>query len=483
MALVTDFLNFLGTTWSKYSVYTHSYAGNYGPTLKHAKKVSAQGKTAGQTLRQRSVQDKKPGTYSLADVASHDRPGDCWMIVKEKVYDISRFADDHPGGTVISTYFGRDGTDVFATFHPPAAWKQLNDYYIGDLAREEPLDELLKDYRDMRAEFVREGLFKSSKAWFLLQTLINAALFAASIATICYDKSYWAIVLSASLMGLFVQQCGWLAHDFLHQQVFENRTANSFFGYLFGNCVLGFSVSWWRTKHNIHHTAPNECDEQYTPLDEDIDTLPIIAWSKEILATVESKRILRVLQYQHYMILPLLFMARYSWTFGSLLFTFNPDLSTTKGLIEKGTVAFHYAWFSWAAFHILPGVAKPLAWMVATELVAGLLLGFVFTLSHNGKEVYNESKDFVRAQVITTRNTKRGWFNDWFTGGLDTQIEHHLFPTMPRHNYPKIAPQVEALCKKHGLEYDNVSVVGASVAVVKALKEIADEASIRLHAH
>ena len=50
-----------------------------------------------------------------------------------QVYDVSHFADDHPGGTVISTYFGRDGTDVFATFHPPAAWKQLNDYYIGDL--------------------------------------------------------------------------------------------------------------------------------------------------------------------------------------------------------------------------------------------------------------------------------------------------------------------------------------------------------------
>ena len=186
---------------------------------------------------------------------------------------------------------------------------------------------------------------------------------------------------------------------FITLQVFENRTANSFFGYLFGNCVLGFSVSWWRTKHNIHHTAPNECDEAYTPLDEDIDTLPIIAWSKEILATVQSKRILRVLQYQHYMLLPLLFMARYSWTFGSMLFTFNPDLSPTKGAIEKSTVAFHYIWFSWAAFHLLPGYAKPIAWMVASELVAGFLLGFVFTLSHNGKEVYNESKDFVRAQV------------------------------------------------------------------------------------
>jgi fatty acid desaturase len=109
-------------------------------------------------------------------------------------------------------------------------------------------------------------------------------------------------------------------------------------------------------------------------------------------------------------------------------------------------------------------------------------LGFVFTLSHNGKEVYNESKDFVRAQVVTTRNTHVHWFNDWFTGGLDTQIEHHLFPTMPRHNYPKIAPQVQALCEKHGLEYDNSSVLDASLAVLKATKEIADAATVQLHA-
>lgn len=80
-------------------------------------------------------------------------------------------------------------------------------------------------------------------------------------------------------------------------------------------------------------------------------------------------------------------------------------------------------------------------------------------------------------QILTTRNTKAGWFNNWFTGGLDRQIEHHLFPTMPRHNYPVISPQVEAMCRKHGLEYEDVSVAAASISVLKALKEIADAAT------
>jgi hypothetical protein len=86
--------------------------------------------------------------------------------------------------------------------------------------REEPTSDLLKDYRKLRALFMREQLFKSSKSYYLFKTLTNVAIVAASIAIISLYKSYWAVAASASLMGLFVQQCGWLSHDFLHHQVY-----------------------------------------------------------------------------------------------------------------------------------------------------------------------------------------------------------------------------------------------------------------------
>jgi hypothetical protein len=85
----------------------------------------------------------------------------------------------------------------------------------------------LKDYRELRAKFLREQLFKSSKVYYVLKTLSNAAILAASIALICVFKSYWAVVLSASLLGLFVQQCGWLSHDFLHHQVWYSWVPKS----------------------------------------------------------------------------------------------------------------------------------------------------------------------------------------------------------------------------------------------------------------
>ena len=85
--------------------------------------------------------------------------------------------------------------------------------------REEPTSELVKDYRELRTLFLREQLFKSSKLYYLFKTLSNVSIFATSIALITLYKTYWAVLLSASLMGLFVQQCGWLSHDFLHHQV------------------------------------------------------------------------------------------------------------------------------------------------------------------------------------------------------------------------------------------------------------------------
>lgn len=491
MPLVSDFLNVLETTWSKWSVST-KFAFKRLTSKKHAAEVqcppaevqrdSASRGTAdnlsqsvGKSVRRRSVQDK-PVTYCLKDVAVHDKPEDSWIVIKEKVYDVSDFAEQHPGGTVINTYFGRDATDVFSTFHASTTWKLLQNFYIGDLVREEPTSDLLKDYRKLRALFMREQLFKSSKSYYLFKTLTNVAIVTASIAIISLYKSYWAVAASASLMGLFVQQCGWLSHDFLHHQVFETRWLNDFVGYAVGNVVLGFSVSWWKTKHNLHHAAPNECDQTYTPIDEDIDTLPVIAWSKDLLATVQSKKMLRVLEYQHLFFLVLLTFARASWLFWSAAFTLKPTMTLGEKFLERGTMLLHYIWFSSVAFYLLPG-SKPIVWMVGSELMSGFLLGYVFVLSHNGMEVYNTSKDFVNAQIASTRDIKAGMFNDWFTGGLNRQIEHHLFPTMPRHNLNKISPHVEALCKKHGLVYEDVSMATGTYRVLKTLKEVADAAS------
>ena len=183
----------------------------------------------------------------------------------------------------------------------------------------------------------------------------------------------------------------------------------------------------------------------------------------------------------------------------------------------------HYGWYLGLVFSHL-SVAKGLLFVLMTQMICGFLLSIVFVQSHNGMEVYSSEKDFVTAQVISTRDIAPGLWNDWFTGeyglstlscmcqmlsasvttvylnytkvciqlmhnhgqaqlveshhafagGLNYQIEHHLFPTLPRHNLGKVQQKVQELCEKHGLHYENC---GMAVGTVRVLQRLADVAS------
>ncbi|KAJ7344256.1 hypothetical protein JRQ81_000206 [Phrynocephalus forsythii] len=79
---------------------------------------------------------------------------------------------------------------------------------------------------------------------------------------------------------------------------------------------------------------------------------------------------------------------------------------------------------------------------------------------------YDQNVDWVSTQLQATCNVDQSLFNDWFSGHLNFQIEHHLFPTMPRHNYWKVAPLVKSLCAKHGIEYQSKPLLTAFADIV-----------------
>ncbi|KAH0512690.1 Fatty acid desaturase 2 [Microtus ochrogaster] len=80
-------------------------------------------------------------------------------------------------------------------------------------------------------------------------------------------------------------------------------------------------------------------------------------------------------------------------------------------------------------------------------------------------------RDWFSSQLAATCNVEQSFFNDWFCGHLNFQIEHHLFPTMPRHNLHKIAPLVKSLCTKHGIKYQEKSLLRALLDIVRSLKK------------
>lgn len=107
----------------------------------------------------------------------------------------------------------------------------------------------------------------------------------------------------------------------------------------------------------------------------------------------------------------------------------------------------------------------------------GLFLATVFGLGHNGMSVYpaDERPDFWKLQVSTTRNVTSNSFVDWFCGGLQYQVDHHLFPSLPRHNLKKVHTLVESFCKDQGVTYHEATMFAGTMEVLNHLSTISKE--------
>jgi len=226
-------------------------------------------------------------------------------------------------------------------------------------------------------------------------------------------------------------------------------------GYVLGNVAQGFSVSWWKAKHNLHHAVPNV--KNYDP---DIDTMPFLAWSEKLIEG-ELEGLPHVLiQYQYIFYLPLLSAARLSWLIQSLFYPLysNKIRSDSTRKIELSTLCIHYLWVGLLAIGGL-GLIEGIAFILLSQAFAGLLLSTAFSLNHNAMVILDpnaqSSMEFNRLQIITARDVRGGLFNffHWFMGGLDMQIEHHLFPTVPRHNLRQVQSEIETMCKKYNITY------------------------------
>jgi len=403
---------------------------------------------------------------------------------------------------VIFTHAGDDCTDVFAAFHPASAQKLLEKFEIGDLdesvipsglfankLKPEDQKRFEKAYRELRAKLQAAGLFNSSLQYYAYKVLSNLLILwaASELAT----SSYFAVnMVGALLLGLFWQQCGWLAHDFLHHQVFKTRALGDLAGIVIGNVFQGFSVHWWKTKHNSHHAVPNL--EASTPEsadgDPDIDTMPLLAWTLRMAENAKDSAFRRgMIQWQAVYFFPILLFARMAWAHQSWVFVFGGyGQHSVKGAdadrerihypaLEKLGLVLHYAGLFYILSHM--SLLTAIAYFLVAQTSCGLFLAIVFSLGHNGMAVYpaNERPDFWKLQVTTTRNVTSTPFVDWFCGGLQYQVDHHLFPMIPRHNLKKVHALVESFCKEHGVTYHEADMWNGTVEVLSHLSRVAVE--------
>lgn len=262
---------------------------------------------------------------SMEEVKKHRTPDDAWMVCRGKVYDVSGW-EEHPGGQVIFTHAGDDFTDIFAAFHATTSHQYMEQFYIGELEpssdkKTQKQRDFEKAYRDLRGKLITAGFYKASYLYYMWKVLSNVMICVAGWAVLANFKGFAAEMCSAFLVALFWQQCGWLAHDFLHHQVFQQRTLGDLMGVLVGNIFQGFSSAWWKNKHNTHHAVPNlvESCPGAQDGDPDIDTMPLLAWSLTMARKAEKSPTARFfVRNQAFLYFPILLVARISWVLQSL---------------------------------------------------------------------------------------------------------------------------------------------------------------------
>jgi fatty acid desaturase len=320
----------------------------------------------------------------------------------------------------------------------------------------------MSDYGELLAEVQRAHLLDRSGRLYLTRLVVTAVLTVAGVAMFVWvGNSWWTLAVAVYLAVVFAQ-LGFLGHDAGHQQIFTNRRRNDRLGTLLSACV-GLSYSWWIDKHNRHHRHPNEVGR-----DPDVDR-NILAW------TVEQANAQRG---------PLGFVARHQAAFFFPLLSFealNLHVGSIRSLIanrrQQKTESIYMVVHIVASLTLLLVVLSPLRALVFFAVQQGLFgvyLGASFAPNHKGMEMVTgaDDLDFLRRQVVTSRNVTGGRVLTAALGSLNYQIEHHLFPCMPSRNLRRCQPIVKRFCAAHGVSYGEAGLIESYHQVLSYLDEV-----------
>ena len=305
-------------------------------------------------------------------------------------------------------------------------------------------DRKASDYGTLLAEVRRARLLDRSALSYLPRMVVVAALVGAGVtALVLLGESWWQLVVAA-YFGVVFTQVGFLGHDAGHQQICGNRRLNLWMGLLLSNLAIGLSHGWWVDKHNRHHSHPN-----HVGLDPDVNR-NVLAWTTD---QANSQRgILRfVARHQAGIFFPLLLLEAWNLHFGSLRMLFSKPRGR---LLEIGLLVAHVGGYLTLMLVFLSPL-QALAFVAVQQSLFGVYLGCSFAPNHKGMQILEGpgAPDFLRRQVLTSRNVISGSFLRVAFGGLTYQIEHHLFPSMPSRNLRHCRPIVKAFCAARGVEY------------------------------
>ncbi len=332
-------------------------------------------------------------------------------------------------------------------------------------ARPEPIHKgAPNEYGELKRRVKSAGLLEPQPAYYWVKTLVALGTLAASITIATVFSNPIILLLDAVFLGFAFTQTALLAHDVGHWQGYRGRRANAIARFAFGNVVLGVSHSWWNVKHNQHHATPNHVD-----MDPDIQ-FPMLAFSREQLLS-RPHWLRPLIAVQAFVLLLLLPFQAINMRISSVMHLRSRRAS--KPWLQLAGLACHVVLYT-ALLVALGSWTMAFAFFAIQQAVFGLYNSSVFASNHKGMPVIGVGgrMDFLREQVLTSRNISGHPLTDFWYGGLNYQIEHHLFPTMPRNNLSKAVPIVRSFCGEREISYHSTSLFTSYREVLNHLHEV-----------
>lgn len=303
-----------------------------------------------------------------------------------------------------------------------------------------------------------------------IRALLTLGFYAATCLAIVWVGDSWYQTITAVVFGLAFAQIAFLGHDAGHQQIFTSRRANDVVGRFLGNLLVGLSYGWWVDTHNRHHANPNH--EQRDP---DIND-SVLAFTRGQATTRTSGVLGFIARRQAWLFFPLLTLEGISLHVDSVIAVKTGRYRSARGGSQRyeaiGLVLHAVLYVTGLLLVMSP--EKALAFAGIHQAVWGVYMGCTFAPNHKGMAIIEpgDNVDFLRRQVLTSRNVRGGVLTDLALGGLNYQIEHHLFPNMPRGALRHAQPIVRAHCEALGVSYCETSLIGSYRAALSHLDEM-----------
>ncbi|MCW2164266.1 Fatty acid desaturase [Microbacterium hydrothermale] len=275
----------------------------------------------------------------------------------------------------------------------------------------------------------------------------------------------WFQLIVAAVLGILFTQVAFLAHEAAHRQIFASGPANDRLGLFIGNGIVGMSRSWWASKHTRHHANPNRVGKDP---DIEIDTISFLD-----VDAAKARGVQRwITQRQGYLFFPLLAFEGINLYVLALRHLLSRGENKDRWK-ELGLLAVRHTLFIAPIFVFLP-VGLAFAFFGVSVAVFGIYMGASFAPNHKGMPVIEPGAklDFFSKQVRTSRNVSGGWWATWLMGGLNYQIEHHLFPNMPRPHLSRARVIVREHCATLGVPYVETTLFQSYGIVIRYLNRV-----------